>query len=85
MDRPIIININMFDMAQSIYLPNGKINYTYRDSLGEIIPELCHEYGVYKVEIHGPLNYTQRLIEEIKKEELVSYNENKIEIKGVQN
>lgn len=85
MDRPLIVNINMFTMAQSIYYPNGKIGYAYKDALKELIPEICYEENVYNVEIRGPISYTEKLIQEIKEEELTTYNKNKIQIKGVQN
>ena len=69
MDKTIVVNINMFILQQSIYLPNGSIQYGLIHELPDMIPALCYENEVYDV-----------LLKEANK-----YHERKINIKGVTN
>lgn len=83
MDRPIIVNINMFDMAQSIYMPDGSIGYALKDNLKYAIPKLCYENKIFDVEIRGAVDYVHKIAREIRQQELIDYNANKINVKGV--
>lgn len=85
MDNKIIVKINMFDMDQSIYLPTGEAKISSLKNLPHIIPDLCYEYNIYDVELHGVNSFTYKLAQEIQEKELTHYNENKIKIKGVEN
>lgn len=85
MDKTIVVNINMFILQQSIYLPNGSIQYGLIHELPDMIPALCYENEVYDVLIRGPEEYSKKLIADVELKEASKYHERKIHIKGVTN
>lgn len=83
MNKPIIVNINMFDMAQSIYMPSGTICYALKENLKYAIPKLCYDNEIFDVEVRGAVDYVNKIAREIRQQELIDYNANKINVKGV--
>jgi hypothetical protein len=85
MDKRIVVNLNLFIIQQSIYLPNGQICYGSFHELAEMIPALCYENEVYDVLVRGQNEYVKKLILDVEKQEISKYKDHKINIKGVNN
>ena len=88
MDKYIIINMNMFARENQVFIvsPNEDMKqvgaYTI-EQLPEIITSLAHDTNIYHVKIAGSGKYSQLIEFGIGTNEMLKYNERKIEVEVI--
>ena len=88
MDKYIIINMNMFARDNQVFIvsPNEDMiqvgAYTI-EQLPEIVSTLAHESDIYNVKIAGSGKYGQLIEFGIGSNEMLKYNERKINVEVI--
>ena len=89
MDKYILINLNMFAVDNQVLVINGldadttEIGTYSIEQLPDVIAELAHETGIYKIKIAGNSKFAELVNYGITTKEMFKYNENKIEIEVI--
>ena len=89
MDKYILINLNMFAVNNQVLVINGsnadtsEIGAYSIEQLPDVIAELAHETGIYKIKIAGNSKFAELVNYGITTKEMFKYNENKIEIEVI--
>ena len=89
MDKYILINLNMFAVDNQVLVINGldadtsEIGTYSIEQLPDVISELAHETGIYKIKIAGNSKFAELVNYGITTKEMFKYNENKIEIEVI--
>ena len=85
MNTFIYCRFNLFDLHQRIHLmtETGEaktIAITTYEELSEVIPEMCKKYGITKVNLFGPEQFTEEMVEQIHTNGINNYGINNLEI-----
>ena len=80
--KKIIGILKPFDKNQTLYIyeDGNKLDtiQTTVDDIAQVIFKLTEQYNINQVDFTGIKTYTQGLIKQIQKEEILKYNYNKI-------
>lgn len=78
----ILCDVQLFLKEQNVYLySEGGVKEIAKiplESLGETLPILCYNQGVYNLVLSGNKQYVNDLVKEIYTNEMATYAENKI-------
>jgi len=81
----ILCNINLFDADQKVWLVDEssgqkEIARVPLDHLYKVLPDLCRDKNVYNVHLFGFTDIVNEVTQNLAKEEVRLYNENKIKV-----
>lgn len=84
MDKNIVLAFNLFTLEHSIFITGSnsveKVGQYKLEEIPEVITSLAKEKEIYSIKLGGITSFAEKLIEDIKKEEMTKYSENKLEI-----
>ena len=88
MDKYIIVNINMFAVDSQVSVVSAENGVTEIgrypiEELPNVVTQIAHDGDIYKVKIIGGAKYSQLIEFGINTNEMLKYNERKIEIEVI--